>query len=350
MQQNEKPRCYERLDTIWDRIFRWNSFDHYQSSARYTVYADQIRCDNHAYDPDPFLDMINRHARKLQQILTTRIALQKKRATLADQRSRFIYHRANLVHKCHNAWIVIGIIAVSATRTRKIRTAAVKRAATSCKRAAMTLPILYSFRRCPYAMRARLALIISGVTVELREVALRAKPAAMLRVSPKGTVPVLVLPDHRVIDESLDIMRWAASQNIGDGMALMALDDDALVTVIDGAFKHHLDRYKYADRYPDDPIDHRAEATDLLRLLDARLCRRVASGGEWLALADVAILPFVRQFAEVDRGYFDRLPLVALQRWLADFLASALFERAMVRFAPWRPGDPPILFPAHPSA
>ena len=208
----------------------------------------------------------------------------------------------------------------------------------------MTLPILYSFRRCPYAMRARLALIIYDVPVELREVVLRAKPAAMLRMSVKATVPVLVLPDCGVIDESLDIMRWAASQKKDGGMIP---DEDALVATIDGAFKHHLDRYKYADRYCADPTEHRAEATEILRRLDAGLAERSTLEGERLTLADAAILPFVRQFAAVDREYFDRLPLATLQRWLADFLASSLFDRAMVRFAPWQPNDPPIMFPAH---
>ncbi|MEG3167072.1 glutathione S-transferase [Sphingomonas sp. LB3N6] len=212
----------------------------------------------------------------------------------------------------------------------------------------MTVPILYSFRRCPYAMRARLSLLRVDAVVELREVALRAKPAAMVDVSPKATVPVLVLSDGRVIDESLDIMRWAQSQH-GHDSDWMAPDDEALVAVNDGAFKHHLDRYKYADRFPDDSIDHRAEATDFLRELDTRLAGPVALGGDRLSIADLAILPFVRQFAETDRRYFDALPLVDLQRWLADFLASALFERAMAKFAPWQPEDPPVMFPAQSS-
>ena len=212
----------------------------------------------------------------------------------------------------------------------------------------MTIPILYSFRRCPYAMRARLSLLSGGGVVEIREVTLRAKPAAMLDVSPKATVPVLVLPDGRVIDESLDIMRWAQSQ-YGQGDGWMAPDEEALVADNDGAFKHHLDRYKYADRFPEDSIDHRAAATDFLRGLDARLGGRVALGGDRLSIADLAILPFVRQFAETDRRYFDALPLVDLQRWLADFLASALFDRAMTKFAPWQPDAPPVIFPARSS-
>ena len=208
----------------------------------------------------------------------------------------------------------------------------------------MTLPILYSFRRCPYAMRARLSLLMRGVAVELREVVLRAKPAAMLEVSPKATVPVLVLPDQRVLDESLDIMRWASAES---GAAdWMSPDDAMLVADTDGAFKHHLDRYKYADRYPADAVDHRAEATRFLQRLDGGLDRRPMPGGERLSMADIAILPFVRQFAETDRDYFDALPLPALQRWLATFLETPLFDRAMTRFAPWQDGDVPVVFPA----
>jgi len=207
----------------------------------------------------------------------------------------------------------------------------------------MTLPILYSFRRCPYAMRARLSLLIRGVAVELREVVLRAKPAAMLEVSPKATVPVLVLPDQRVLDESLDIMRWATAES---GAAdWMSPDDAMLVADTDGAFKHHLDRYKYADRYPADVVDHRAEATRFLQRLDGRLDCRPMLGGDRLSMADIAILPFVRQFAETDRGYFDALPLPALQHWLATFLETPLFGRAMTRFAPWQDGDVPVVFP-----
>ena len=232
---------------------------------------------------------------------------------------------------------------------KKVRTTSMIGAPRLRKHMPMTIPILYSFRRCPYAMRARLALLQSEISVELREVVLRAKPAAMIDASPKATVPVLVLPDHQVIDQSLDIMRWASWQRDGgDWLAPDAwLDPDkaALVADNDGAFKYHLDRYKYADRYPDDPVDHRAEATEYLRRLDARLDGRLALREDRLSMADIAILPFVRQFAETDRDYFDQLPLADLQRWLADFLASALFERAMARFAPWRPGDRPIVFP-----
>lgn len=205
------------------------------------------------------------------------------------------------------------------------------------------LPILYSFRRCPYAMRARLAIVASGRGVELREVVLRAKPPAMLAASPKGTVPVLVLQDGSVIDESLAIMRWAFAS--GDVEGDNETDPDAVIATNDGAFKYHLDRYKYADRYGVNRLEHRVCATDILANLDQRL--RVADhlGRDALSLVDLAIMPFVRQFAETDRSYFDGLPMPGLQAWLTRHLSSRLFERIMVRPPPWQDGDPPTIFP-----
>lgn len=188
-------------------------------------------------------------------------------------------------------------------------------------------PILYSFRRCPYAMRARMAIAVSEMACEIREVNLREKPAEMLAISPKGTVPVLVLPGGQVIDESLDIMRWALARN--DPEHWLDGADTALIAANDGPFKHHLDRYKYPDRHASDPIEHRAHGLALLADLDRRLSAHAHICGETRTLTDAAILPFVRQFAAVDRAWFDAQPLVALQRWLADGLASPLFARIM---------------------
>lgn len=200
------------------------------------------------------------------------------------------------------------------------------------------LPILYSFRRCPYAMRARMALLASGVSYEHREVLLRDKPAAMLAASPKGTVPVLVLADGSVIDESIDIMRWALGQS--DPENWMARPDAALVADYDGAFKHHLDRYKYWGRYGVDPVEHRAAGLVMLAALDARIADQAYMGGATRGFSDVAIFPFVRQFAGVDPPWFEAYAPHRVREWLGALIASDLFERAMVRLAPWAPsGD-----------
>lgn len=189
------------------------------------------------------------------------------------------------------------------------------------------MPLLYSFRRCPYAIRARLALAVGGVPHDVVEVALRAKPAALIAASTKATVPVLVLDDGRVIDESLDIMRWALTQN--DPEDWMAGDDVELIATNDDAFKRHLDRYKYAD--PADRGAHRDAAVALLSAYETRLAERANLAAERRTLADMAVLPFVRQFAGVDPGWFATLALPGVQRWLAHHLASPLFESVMAR-------------------
>lgn len=207
----------------------------------------------------------------------------------------------------------------------------------------MSAPVLYSFRRCPYAMRARMALWTAGLRVELREVKLAAKPQALLAASPKGTVPVLVLPDGTVIDESLDIMRWALSQNDPEGW--LAGDDADLIAANDGPFKHHLDRAKYPGRYEDDgTIDHRAAALALLAPLETRLADRPWLTGAAPALADIALFPFIRQFAAIDPAWFAAQPLPHMQNWLNRLLASPLFAAVMGKYAVWQAGDPPVLF------
>jgi glutathione S-transferase len=197
------------------------------------------------------------------------------------------------------------------------------------------VPILYSFRRCPYAMRARMALLVSGVPFEPREVVLRDKPAAMIAASAKATVPVLVLDSGEVIDESIDIMRWALRQN--DPEDWLAGDDVALIERFDDRFKHHLDRYKYPDRHQADPVEHRTAGLALLGELEQRLATRANLCRETRALADIAIMPFVRQFAAVDRAWFTAQPVPRVQGWLARHVASPLFDRAMQRVAPWTP-------------
>lgn len=206
-----------------------------------------------------------------------------------------------------------------------------------------SLPILYSFRRCPYAMRARMALWVAGIAVELREVKLAAKPPELSAASPKATVPVLVLSDGTVIDESLAIMRWALARHDPEGW--LAGDDAALIAVNDGAFKHHLDRAKYPGRYDEaEGIDHRAEALALLLPLEAQLAATPYLCGATRSLTDTALFPFIRQFAHVDRDWFARKPLPRVQNWLERHMASDLFASIMPKFAPWADGDPPIRF------
>ena len=204
------------------------------------------------------------------------------------------------------------------------------------------LPILYSFRRCPYAMRARMALWAAGITVELREVKLADKPPELVEASPKATVPVLVLPDGTVIEESIAVMRWALSQNDPEGW--LAGDDAALIARNDGPFKHHLDRYKYPTRYEPDGIDHRAEGLAILKDLDARLTDGEQLRGAKRTLADISLFPFIRQFANTDRVWFDAQDLPNLRRWLEGHLASELFAAVMPRFDRWQAGDTPIAF------
>ena len=201
----------------------------------------------------------------------------------------------------------------------------------------MADPVLYSFRRCPYAMRARLALAVSGTRGELREVRLSAKPEAMLAVSPKGTVPVLVLPEGTVLDESLDIMHWALANRDPEGW--LERDDAELIAQNDGSFKHDLDRYKYPGRHGADPQAHRESGLAFLREIDARIATVGQLCGPARGLADAAIMPFVRQFAAVDREWFGALALPHLQGWLAGHLASDLFEAVMLRVSPWSPDD-----------
>ncbi|EJZ58713.1 Glutathione S-transferase [Pseudomonas fluorescens R124] len=189
---------------------------------------------------------------------------------------------------------------------------------------------LYSFRRCPYAMRARMALRYSGVPVEIVEVSLKAKPAEMLAISPKGTVPVLDAAG-RVIDESLEIMRWALAQNDPDNWLLGGDSRIAeLIEANDQAFKLHLNRYKYAERYPEQPMEvYRAEGALFLQRLDGLLEGRDYLLSDHQCLADIALLPFVRQFAHVDREWFAQTPYVRLQVWLQGFLESELFTAIM---------------------
>jgi glutathione S-transferase len=202
-------------------------------------------------------------------------------------------------------------------------------------------------------MRARLALYASGIAVELREVALRDKPSSMLEASPKGSVPVLVLPDGRVIDESWDIMVWALQQGDPKGwLGKNSIYIDATTTLLienDTVFKTNLDRYKYADRYPQHPqIYYRCAAESFLQQLEYRLGTTRFLLGDVMSIADVAIFPFTRQFAEVDKGWFAQAPYPFLRRWLDIFLSSEDFSAVMKKYPVWHPGDSVLILSKHP--
>jgi glutathione S-transferase len=215
---------------------------------------------------------------------------------------------------------------------------------------AVTLPVLYSFRRCPYAMRARLALQASGQTCTLREVLLGQKPEALRDASPKATVPVLVLANGTVLEQSLDIMHWALQSNDPWGWipasGAAAQHSAQRIADNDGPFKHHLDRYKYPHRFGlVDGLADRAAAAHWLQQWDLLLQRQSCLNGETWGLTDAAIAPFVRQFAHTDMPWFASQPWPALQAWLTAFKNSALFAAAMDKLSPWAPGDAETVFP-----
>mgnify|MGYP000070413103 CR=1 FL=1 len=211
------------------------------------------------------------------------------------------------------------------------------------------LPVLYSFRRCPYAMRARLAVLSSGLQVELREIVLRDKAPEFLEASPSATVPCLVGADGTVIDESLDVMLWAlGKRDPGHWLSPETVSLDgmlALISEIDGPFKTHLDRYKYDTRYADaDRNSERAMASEYLLILNALLAKNPWLYGDRASLADFAILPFVRQFANTDRNWFNSENWPHLKAWLERFEASDLFAAIMPKYDKWHAGDPPLIF------
>ena len=204
-------------------------------------------------------------------------------------------------------------------------------------------PILYSFRRCPFAMRARMAIAISGTTVRLREIILRDKPDEMIEASPKGTVPVLVT-DEGVIDESLDVMNWALAQN--DPETWLAGKDNDLVRKCDDEFKPHLDRYKYSTRYEGaDRNENRAAGMVFLRELNQRLSGKKYISGDAPAYADIAIFPFVRQFRIADPGWFDAAEIPKVQHWLSALVESDLFKAVMKKYPLWKEAGEEFRFP-----
>lgn len=204
---------------------------------------------------------------------------------------------------------------------------------------AMDLPVLYSYRRCPYAMRARMALHYSGIAVAIREIALKDKPGHMLQVSPKGTVPVLV-DGGTVIDESLDIVHWALARHDPDNWLpreeTRRAEIEALIAVNDHEFKAALDRYKYATRFPEQSAEaYRKQCEFFLQTLEQRLREQPWLCGRQRTLADVAIFPFVRQFAMVDMVWFEHSQYRALAAWLSALKESDLFLAVMQKYPLW---------------
>ncbi len=211
-------------------------------------------------------------------------------------------------------------------------------------------PVLYSFRRCPYAMRSRLALKYSGVQVELREVDLKAMPEILCELVPENpSVPVLHLPDGQTIFESWDLLLWAVRENDPDNW--LGTNESHLVAaeqwieMNDFSFKTDLDHYKYHERYPEQTqLEYRVEAEEYLQDLEEQLQRTRFLLGDSLSIADIGILPFIRQFAFVDREWFDQAPYPQVRAWLDNFLASELFKAVMDKYPVWKPGNKPILF------
>lgn len=196
-------------------------------------------------------------------------------------------------------------------------------------------------------MRARVTLLLTAQPVELREILLKDKPSTMLEQSPKGTVPVLLQPDGEVLEESLDIMKWAVQQSSGQGLNIPTKPELDLIDRNDNEFKHWLDRYKYQVGYPEHPMEfYRDKAMDFLWELDQRLQSQgsnsnLFSNGQF---ADIAIFPFVRQFAFVDKAWFDQQEFEQLHSWLTHWFETELFSRAMQKYSVWQPGDAPVFF------
>ena len=209
------------------------------------------------------------------------------------------------------------------------------------------LPILYSFRGCPYAMRARMAIHISSQKCEIREVLLRDKPPSMLEYSSKGTVPVLVLQSGEVIDESLDVIDWALNLNDPDNWQRSKDNEKTkeLIKINDGEFKHHLDRYKYSKRYDnEDPEFHRKKCLSFIEKVNSELQNSKYIFDDAISYIDISLLPFIRQFRIADNEWFDELPYENVKSWLSNFLNSELLKSIMSKYDLWKEGDEVTIF------
>jgi len=203
--------------------------------------------------------------------------------------------------------------------------------------------ILYSFRRCPYAMRGRMGLHVSGLDYEHREIILRDKPQDMLDASPKGTVPVYIKNDGQVIEESIDLLNWSLEQNDPlDWLNCNLVEANAFIKANDTDFKHHLDRYKYASRYKnnakrgDVDLSHRDKAEEFIQILEGRLEDRAYLMGEKQSLADIAIFPFIRQFANVEPDWWEQAPYPKTREWLTRHVESEMFKTIMMKYPLWK--------------
>ena len=210
--------------------------------------------------------------------------------------------------------------------------------------------ILYSFKRCPYAMRARMVMCLTDIQCELREVSLKNKPSSMLDISPKGTVPVLLLDNGKVIDESLDVIDWALEQNnvfdanLADHQEIFT---DKTIKLFDGDFKFNLDRYKYSTRYHDvDENIHRESCLKILKELDKFFVGPAWFFGDGINKLDISILPFIRQFRLANGEWFDgQEDIKNIKYWLNTFLESDLLKNVMTVYEPWKELDDPLYFP-----
>lgn len=214
----------------------------------------------------------------------------------------------------------------------------------------MALPVLYSLRNCPYAMRARMAIYASGQQVHLRDIVLSDKPAEMLQASPKGTVPVLVTADNQVIDESLAVMLWAFTQSDpqnylgGDSPSALA-DMLLLISLFDSEFKGHLEKYRCSKRYHEPSLtEDRMQCERYLVDLESRLCRHQYLMSDKPSLVDLALVPFIRQFGRVERQWYLRAPYPKLRQWLNSYLQSRMFSKVMTQYPMWLDTKQDIVF------
>lgn len=209
-------------------------------------------------------------------------------------------------------------------------------------------PILYSFRRCPYAIRARYTLSLLNIKVEIREVVLRNKPEALLRLGGRSSVPQMICEQGVRYPESMDIIRWAMArkQNANIYSKPQEREIAAWLFQTDHRFKFWLDKYKYADRHPDFSQEYyRSQGERFLRRLESKLSKQAFLLGDEMSMADVLVFPFIRQFRGVDNTWFDQSQYTSVKLWLNQIIEDKTFEKVMIKLPPWQEGDEPRYFP-----